>query len=292
MKSITKSAYAKINLHLDITGVMPNGYHSVNNVMQSISLCDTVTLNERSDSDFTVACSNGSVPTAGDNLAIKAALAFRERTGSQMGADIFIDKHIPMAAGLAGGSADAAAVLLGMNELCGLPLSIESLCEIGGGLGADVPFCVKGGTAFADGKGDILRPFPSMPDCTLVVACGGEGVSTPEAFGTLDKLYNSFVSEVFYTPRDISALKNAMESGEIERVAKSIYNIFEQPIISVRPVAANLRRIMLSSGAIGAMMSGSGPSVFGIFKDENFALSACETIRKIGVTPHICKPVI
>lgn len=292
MKNVSKKAYAKINLHLDVTGILPNGYHSVNNVMQSVSLSDTVHVALRSDCNFTVQCDNKDVPLGEDNLAIRAANAFCAQASTPIGADIVIEKSIPMAAGLAGGSADAAAVLLALNELTDFPLSTEELCTVGAELGADIPFCTIGGTAFAQGKGDILQPFPTMPDCTLVVACGGEGVSTPKAFSMLDEIYGNFVSELFYLPRSISPLKEALESGNIGTVAKNLYNIFEQPILAVRPVAANLRRIMLLSGAVGAMMSGSGPSVFGIFETADSALAACETIRKIGVTPHICTPVI
>lgn len=291
MRSVTKKAFAKINLHLDITGVRADGYHDVCNVMQSVSLCDTVTLTERADSEYSVNCNASYVPSDRSNLAVRAALAFCEATGSSIGADITIEKNIPMAAGMAGGSADAAATLLCMNELCDNPLSMDELCKIGGKIGADVPFCIVGGTAFADGKGDILHPFPSMPDCTLVIACGGEGVSTPVAFKMLDELYNNFTSDIFYAPRDLSALERAMSEGNLFATARSIYNIFEKPILSSRPVAANLRRIMLSSGALGAMMSGSGPSVFGIFDSEEKAQAACDTVKKIGVNPHICFPI-
>lgn len=292
MEGISKKAYAKINLHLDITGIMSDGYHSVNNVMQSVSLSDTVHVLPRSDGEFTLRCSMEGVPLGAENLAIRAANAFRAATDINIGADIAIEKNIPMAAGLAGGSADAAAVLIALNELSEYPLSTEELCAIGAKLGADVPFCIIGGTAFAQGKGDILRPFPPMPDCTLVVACGGEGVSTPMAFSMLDGIYGNFASELFYAPHSLLPLKEALESGDAGAVAKNLYNIFEQPVLAIRPVAANLRRIMLLSGAVGAMMSGSGPSVFGIFETVDAANTACETIRKIGVAPHICKPVI
>ena len=291
MTTVKKSAFAKINLHLDITGIMPDGYHSVNNIMQSVSLCDTVTLIPRDDGEYTVSCNVEGVPTDRSNLVVRAAVAFEGATGLRVGADIVIDKSIPMQAGLAGGSADAAATLLSINEMCGSPLGIKDLCELGGRLGADVPFCIVGGTAFAEGKGDILKKLPDMPQCTVVVACGGEGVSTPKAFAMLDEQYNRFSSEIFYAPRQLSAINQALSSGSITDLASNIYNIFEQPILAIRPVASNLRRIMLSSGALGAMMSGSGPSVFGIFDNVEKARAACDTIKKIGVTPHICHPV-
>lgn len=291
MEKTIQKGYAKINLHLDITGIMENGYHSVNTVMHSLSLCDTVTLTKRADRQYTVSCNVSAVPVGNGNLAVRAALLYREAVTDACGADIYIEKNIPMAAGLAGGSADAAAVLRGLNELCGDPLSVKELCAIGSRLGADVPFCICVSAAYATGKGDILHPFPTVPDCTVVVACGGEGMSTPEAYGMLDRLYGGFAEGCGYVPRDMSALRESAEKGDIDGLAASMYNIFEEPVLSVRPVAASLRSILLENGAVGAMMSGSGPSVFGIFTDEKSALRAAEAIKQTGVTPHVCKPI-
>lgn len=286
-----QKGYAKINLHLDITGIMAGGYHSVNTVMQSVSLCDTVTLSLRNDTQYALGCNVDGVPLDGSNLAIKAAKAFEAAVGRQLGADIYIDKSIPMAGGLAGGSADAAAVLRGLNELCGSPLDLNALCRIGGSLGADIPFCIVGGATFADGKGDILHPFPSMPDCTVVIACGGEGVSTPVAYRSLDELYGGFTPDSGYTPKSLTSLYSAAEANDLEGIVSNMFNIFEAPILSMRPVAAKLKQTMLSCGALGAMMSGSGPSVFSIFNSAENAQHACDEIRKMGVTPHICKPI-
>ena len=291
MTTTVQKGYAKINLHLDITGIMSDGYHSVNTFMQSFSLCDTVALGARDDNEYILTCNVVGVPLDGTNLAIRAAKAFEEAIGRRLGATIHIDKSIPMAGGLAGGSADAAAVLRGLNELCGHPLSTKQLCAIGGKLGADIPFCIVGGAAFADGKGDILHPFPTMPDCTIVIACGGEGVSTPEAYRTLDGLYGGFAEDSGYTPKSMSELYAAANAGDLDGIAANIFNIFESPILAVRPVAAELKKLMLSGGAINAMMSGSGPSVFGIFDSEYAAQCTCDKIRKTGVTPHICKPM-
>ncbi len=288
MNYTTQKGYAKINLHLDVTGIIQNGFHSVCTVMQSLSLCDDVTLTLRNDSTHTVSCNIENVPTGRNNIAIRAADAFCETSGVKLGVDIHIEKHIPMAAGLAGGSADAAAVLKGMNELFGNPLSMDVLCRIGGRLGSDIPFCIMGGTRLADGKGDLLHPFPSMPDCTVIVACGGEGVSTPWAYGLLDDIHNKFSD---YTPHSVDALLTAMQSGSINGIANSIFNIFEAPILERRPVARQLKQIMLDRDALGAMMSGSGPSVFGIFTDSRAVDLTCEGIRALGVTPHVCKPI-
>lgn len=291
MKTVTQKGYAKINLHLDITGRTNDGYHLVETVMQSISLCDDITLTKRNDGKFTVSCNVDGVPTDERNLAVKAALLFCEKTGLNIGADIVIYKRIPMAAGMAGGSADAAAVLRAMNELSDNVLSEEELCALGARLGADVPFCVVCGSAYADGKGDKLHAFPTMPDCYIVAACGGEGVSTPWAYETLDGMYNGFYENSGYSPRGIAALSEAVKDGNIDSVAKAMYNIFEEPILTVRPVAKEIRDIMRDNGSVGAMMSGSGPSVFGIFTDKKTAEQTAEQIDKKGYFATVCRPI-
>ncbi len=286
MNTTVQRAYAKINLHLDITGIMTNGFHSVSTVMQTVSLCDTVTLTRREEHGIFISCDNSAVPVGEKNIAWKAADKFMRAAAIDMGVDIHIEKKIPMAAGLAGGSTDAAAVLRGLNTLCGEPLSAEALCIIASELGSDVPFCVVGGSTFADGRGDILHPFPSLPDCTLLIACGGEGVSTPEAYRMLDEKFNRFAS---YAPRTLGALKGALESSDISAVAKGLFNIFEEPILSVRPTAKKIKDTMLRCGAVGAMMSGSGPSVFGIFGDRQTAEKAAEKIAAFAFT-SVCRP--
>ena len=291
MKTVTEKGYAKINLHLDITGRTGNGYHLVETVMQSISLCDEVTLSLREDGAFSLACNVNGVPTDEKNLAIKAILAFREKTGVKYGADIVIKKRIPMAAGMAGGSADAAAALRGFNALCGNLLSTKELCDIGAALGADVPFCIVGGTAYADGKGDVLHDFKKMPDCYILAACGGEGVSTPFAYGTLDGIYDGFYDGSVYKSRGTEELSRAVSNGDVHLIAKAMYNIFEEPILALRPIAKDICETMKKGGALGAMMSGSGPSVFGIFEDKGSAEQTAQTIRQKGYFAQVCRPV-
>lgn len=286
-----QKGYAKINLFLDVTGILPSGLHSVSTVMQSVSLCDTVSVRITGDGRYTVSCTVDNVPLGEDNLAVKATRAFETAVGRTYGAEIVINKCIPMAAGLAGGSADAAAVLRAMNELADFPLSREELCSIGSALGADVPFCITGGTAFADGKGDVLHDFPEIPPCTLVIACGGEGVATPAAYKMLDGLYGDFTARKACRDAELAALKKHAQNGELRLLAESTYNIFEAPTLAIRPVAAGLHATMLESGALCARMSGSGPSVFGIFETEDSAATAAEAISALGITPHICKPV-
>lgn len=291
---IIENGYAKINLHLDVTGILSDGYHAVSTVMQSLSLCDVITVSDikRTDgeSHFPVSCNLSGVPCDERNLAVRAAHLFCQRTGISLSAHIDIEKNIPMAAGMAGGSTDGAAVLRGLNRATGAPLSVEELCGLGAMLGADLPFCIVGGTRFADGRGDALHEFPKMPDCAIVVACEGEGVSTPWGYRLLDDTYNNFL-EGAYTPKDLTPLKKALTNGDIKRVAENIYNIFEEPVLTHRPVAANVKDILLSSGAMGAMMSGSGPSVFGIFESDEKAKAAAESLISQGFKAHICRPV-
>ena len=290
MERITKRGYGKINLHLDITGRMPDGYHCVETVMQSVSLCDEVTLTPRREPFFDASCNVAGVPTDEKNLVVRAALLFREQVPCDFGAHIAIEKSIPMAAGMAGGSADAAAVLLGMNELCGSPLTTEQLCALGSRLGADVPFCVVGGTAFADGRGDVLHPLPPMPSCHLVIACAGEGVSTPWAYGLLDQLHGNFEAGCGYHPKETEPLIDALRTGDLSTVSSSLYNIFEEPVLTQRPVAASIKALLLANGAMGAMMSGSGPSVFGIFDVVETATAASDVLKAEGYQPYLCTP--
>lgn len=291
ISSVSVCGYAKINLHLDMTGRRADGYHTVNTVMQTVSLCDDVTVTLREDEKIFATCNVHGVPADEKNLAVRAALMLREALGTPFGAQIDIFKRIPMAAGLAGGSADAAATLVALNRLLGEPCSVEALCEIGSRLGADVPFCIVGGTCFADGKGDVLHAFPKMPDCAIVIACEGEGVSTPWAYRCLDEIYGNFEESFGYAPKELAPLKFALEGKDLSAIAKNMYNIFEEPVLAERPVAAELRGLFLSCGALGAMMSGSGPSVFAIFSSDAEAEVAVNALQTRGYRPYLCHPM-
>lgn len=290
MTQIKERGYAKINLHLDITAKHSDGYHAVQTVMQTVSLCDEITLSPREDERISISCNRGDVPCDESNLAVRAANRYFETVGERVGLDIHIEKQIPMAAGMAGGSADAAAVLRALNHLFGDRLDEAALCAVGARLGADVPFCVMGGTAYAEGIGERLTPCAPMPDCHILVACGGEGVSTPWAFGLLDTRFSNFDGSS-YTPRGAECLLGAMKNGDVSGMAARLYNVFEEPILAERPVAAKIREEMLGRGALGAMMSGSGPSVFGIFLDEGDAQKAKASLLEMGVFAEICRPV-
>lgn len=290
MTEIKERAFAKINLHLDITAKNADGYHAVQTVMQTVSLCDEITLTPREDEVISITCNRGDVPCDGSNLAVRAANRYFDAVGMRRGFRIHIEKYIPMAAGMAGGSADAAAVLRGLNRFFGELLAEDDLCRVGARLGADVPFCVMGGTAYAEGIGERLRACAPMPDCYILVACGGEGVSTPWAFGLLDERFSNFDGSC-YTPRGVEKLMESMKKGDVTAVAESLYNVFEEPICAERPVAENIRGQMFACGALGAMMSGSGPSVFGIFRDETDAQDAKMRLLQMGVFAEICRPV-
>ena len=281
-------AYAKINLFLDVTGIRDDGYHNVETVMQSISLCDIVDVELLDDHKIIIECDAEGVPLDEKNIANKAARLFFERVGSEKGAKISIKKNIPMAAGLAGGSADGAAVLIALNELFGGVLSNEELCKIGSQLGADVPFCIMCGCMYSDGRGDQLSNFVAVPnDICFVVACGGEGVSTPQAYALLDCEYNNFFE---YEKKGVAALKEKMLIGDVG-FSKEFFNIFEKPISKRRPAVNQIKDIMDANGAARSMMSGSGPSVFGVFCNTDDAKKASLEIEKEGYFSTVAYPV-
>lgn len=285
---ITVKAYSKINLHLDVTGIREDGYHSVETVMQSLSLCDDVTVSLTDDGAVFSSCNEPDVPTDEKNIAVRAAKLYIDTLKSEKGAFIRIEKRIPMAAGLAGGSADAAATLVALNRLFDNALSYDELLSLGASLGADVPFCIVCGTRYSDGKGDVLHDFPALDKgVVFVVACGGEGVSTPWGYRLLDATYGNFIS---YSPIGCESLRVAVAEGEKFEFTKHLFNIFEAPVINERPVAKRLLRALKDNGALAAKMSGSGPSVFGIFEDLASAQSALAAISPIECFACICYP--
>ena len=306
---LTLNAHAKINLFLDITARRPNGYHEIAGVMQAISLCDTVTLEVTEPTGMylcsmgdhptgaetiTLTCSNPDLPTDSRNLAWRAAETFFTATGRGCkNLLIHIEKRIPAAAGMAGGSTNAAAVLVGLNTLFDRPLTSAALCEVGLKLGADVPFCIMGGAQITEGIGETLTPITAMPPCELVVACGGEGVSTPAAYKALDTLYANF-SPTAYTPRadELKTLKTALWQGNLTTLCGSMFNLFETVVLPDRPVARQIKETLLAEGAVTAMMSGSGPSVFGVFpKGDGSAQKACNALMGQGIPAWVCEPI-
>ena len=281
-------AYAKINLHLDITGIRDDGYHNIQSVMHSISICDTVELECVDGEDIIIECDTEGVPLDEKNIAHKAARLFFAKTDIKSGVIIKIKKNIPMAAGLAGGSADGAAVLLGLNRLFDEALCEKELYLLGSALGADVPFCMSCGCCYTTGIGDkMVKVEPLSDNTVLVVACGGEGVSTPEAYRMLDKKYNNFTD---YELRNCQALMQSLADQNCD-FYKHIFNIFEEPISSVRPAVKLAKGIMFDNRAKAAMMSGSGPSVFGIFEDVENAENAVKALKAQGCFASVASPV-
>lgn len=288
MNTIKLNAPAKINLYLEVTSRRPDGYHNIESVMQTVDLFDTLTFTkrERDERGIILECDDVQVPCDEKNLVYRAAKLFFEHTKAlEADVTVHLEKRIPMAAGLGGGSSDAATSLLALNELYGIGLSTDELCALGARIGADVPFCVLQGIAVTRGIGEICSPCAKLPNCFIVIACAGEGVSTPWAYGRLDDTYD-------WDTRDVSSdnLTIALGSGDIARVASQMTNIFESVVLSEREVACLIRDTLSKSGALKAMMSGSGPSVFGIFEDEATANLAVEYLGNQGITAHLTKP--
>ncbi len=267
-------AYGKINLTLDVVGRRADGYHLLDTVMQSVSIWDELELQRRSEPGLRLECNWESLPLDSMNTVFRAAKFFLEDQKLQSeGLYIYIHKYLPSRSGMGGGSADAAAALRGLNELFGTQLSTEKLMALGARVGADVPFCVRGGAARCTGVGADVSPVPAMPDCWLVVCKPPMGMSTPRAYALLDQYP---LSSTQATPRMLDALA----AGNLRRVAKGLANRFDETV-RMGPVRS-LKRAMVEAGALGAMMTGSGSSVYGIFETEQGARAAISQLEGRG----------
>ena len=267
-EKITIEAHAKINLTLDVTGKLPNGYHTVQMVMQSVGLCDKVTLTKTGFDQIIMSCDRADLSAGEDNLAIRAARLFCAETGLQSsGVEISLEKHIPMQAGMAGGSADAAAVLLGMNTLFETGCSIDDLCAMGVKLGADVPYCIRGGTMLAEGIGEVLSPLPSMPHCTVLICKPPVGVPTPEVYRAIDAV------PIAEHP-NAQAMIEALRDRDLHQIGSLLCNVMEPVTAGRHPVITEIRETMMQNGALGARMSGSGSAVFGLYENPEDAETA------------------
>ena len=263
------NAYAKINLVLDVVEKRPDGYHNVDMIMQTVGLCDVITA-EKIFSGIELS-GTGTLSYDKTNLAYKAAKLFFDVTGIKSGARLHIQKNIPMCAGMAGGSTDAAAVLTALNEIFGNPIGKKMLLGISANLGADVPYCIAGGTARAQGIGEIITPIKALPKKTLVIAKPPVSVSTPKAYASLD----------FATMEhpDTEAAAKAIEKGDTDTLYTLMGNSFEDSVFRMHPEIGDIKSKLISSGAKAALMSGSGSAVFGIFEDDTLAASACDSLR-------------
>lgn len=274
MASITVTAPAKLNLTLDVLGKRKDGYHEMKMVMQSVSLADTLTLTLEPGEGIVLSTNLGFLPLDSRNLAAAAALRLQEETGAEWGRlTIELNKKIPVCAGMAGGSSDAAAVLRGMNELCKLGLSMGELAKIGEKVGSDVPYCVMGGTALAQGRGESIEPLPSLPECFAVLAKPSFPISTPELFAQWD-------GQRLRCHPDTAGVLAALEEKDLHGVARRMFNVFEE-VLPPRKRAAveELKGELLHFGALGASMSGTGPTVFGLFEEQAQAQAAAEKLK-------------
>lgn len=279
-QSVHVLAPAKLNLSLDVAGLLPNGYHDLDMVMQTIDLYESLTL--RRSRYLNLSLPGSFVPPNEKNTAYKAALAFFHYTGLLAGVDITIRKAVPVRAGMAGGSADAAGVLVGLNELYGAKLSMSELCALGAGIGADVPFALLGGTCRVKGVGDLMKALPPCPDCWFVVVMPSVGVSTPEAFKRYDELGSP-------THPDCEAQEQAIRAGDLRGMCAAAGNALEA--CSGAEETPAIRRLLTGCGAIASQMTGSGAAVFGVFEREPAAQAAAAALRRTYDQVYVTKPI-
>lgn len=269
-------AMAKINLGLDVLGKRSDGYHEVRMVMQTVYMYDTVDLTMRVRPGITVETNLPFLPVDKGNLVYRAAQLLTEEFGLKNGLHIRLEKHIPVAAGMAGGSSDAAAVLVGVNRMFHLGLSRDALMERGVRLGADVPYCVMRGTALAEGIGEKLTPLPSAPDCHILIAKPPISVSTRY-------VYENLRLDPETAHPDIDRLLTGIRGENLAEVAAGLGNVLETVAVPAWPVIGEIKEQMLENGALGALMSGSGPTVFGVFGDGRRAKQARDALRRSGI---------
>ena len=279
-------AFAKLNLTLDILGKREDGYHDLRMVMQSITLADTLTLEENRGEGLRVSANLRFLPTGEKNLAAAAALRFWEALGREPeDLDIRIEKRIPVCAGMAGGSSDAAAVLRALNQRVGEPFSPKELARLGERVGSDVPYCVLGGTALAEGRGEVLTPLPPLPRCWVVACKPDFPISTPELFAQADRV------KLRRRP-DTAGLVAALEAGDLGGVARRMYNVFEDVLPArLYTRVAEIKNILIQCGALGANMSGSGPTAFGLFDRLEAAQEARACLAQRYRDTFLCETV-
>ena len=271
--SIVLKSYGKINLGLDVLRRREDGYHEVRMIMQTVGLYDLLTMKKIKDDKIQMTCNLTFLPTDERNLVYKAVKLMKDKYHIKDGVEINLNKRIPVAAGMAGGSSNCAAALKGMNQLFDLGLSIDELCEIGVTLGADVPYCVMRGTVLAEGIGEILTPLPACPKCHVLIAKPPISVSTKLVYEKLDS------HEIENHP-DIDGIIDGLYDQDITKVASRMGNVLEKVTIEEYPVIEQIKNVMKEQGALNAMMSGSGPTVFGLYETKEKARKAAAKIRE------------
>lgn len=272
MEQVVLKARAKINLGLDVCGTRDDGYHEVSMVMQTIGIYDKLVIKKQDRPGITIESNAGFLPLNENNLIFKAANLLMQEFGITEGLYVYLNKFIPVAAGLAGGSSDAAATLIGVNRIFHLGLSMEELMQRGVKIGADVPYCIMRGTALAEGIGEKLTRLKSIPKCPIIIAKSAANISTK-------MVYDKFDSLGAVEHPDIKGMCEAIEAGDLKRIASLMGNVLEEVTIPMVPEIQTIKAFMKEHGAINSMMSGSGPTVFGIFEDEETA-RACYSALK------------
>ena len=267
MERLSAKAYAKINLALDVTGRRADGYHLVSMIMQTLDLYDTVTVEKSSDPGIRMSCDRPEIPCGSDNLMVRAAEAFLTYCGIESGIQMTLEKRIPMAAGLAGGSSDAAQVLILLNRLFETGLSQETLQKIALPLGADIPYCILGGTALSEGIGEVLQPLPDCPKLWVLLCKPPQGADTRAVYKAWDML-----DHPLHPP--VKQGMDALQEGDVGKLCDSVGNSLSEETKKMLPVISDIEERMRTYGASAACMSGSGPTVFGIFREEETGKSA------------------
>lgn len=280
MDRLELKALGKINLGLDVLGRRENGYHDVRMVMQTVYLYDRIIMKKSKTPGIRLETNLYYLPVNENNLAYQAAQMLMDEFHMEEGVSIQLDKHIPVAAGMAGGSSNAAAVLFGMNRMFSLGLSQKELMERGVKLGADVPYCIMRGTVLAEGIGEILTPLSPMPKCYVLIAKPAISVSTKIVYEKLDS------HEIEDHP-DIDGILAGLKAGDLKKVAGSMGNVLERVTVDAYPVIDQIKKMMIKEGALNAMMSGSGPTVFGIFEEKATARKAADAIRDARLTKQV-----
>lgn len=280
MDRLELKALGKINLGLDVLGRRENGYHDVRMVMQTVYLYDRIIMKKSKTPGIRLETNLYYLPVNENNLAYQAAQMLMDEFHMEEGVSIQLDKHIPVAAGMAGGSSNAAAVLFGMNRMFSLGLSQKELMERGVKLGADVPYCIMRGTVLAEGIGEELTRLSPLPKCYILIAKPGISVSTRTVYEKLDAL-------TITEHPDIDGLITGLENQDLRAVASSMGNVLEQVTVDAYPVIDRIKNVMKEQGALNAMMSGSGPTVFGIFEDRQTAKKAQRKIKELQIAKQV-----
>ena len=273
MKQIKLDAYGKINLGLDVLGKRDDGYHDLDMIMQSVDLADKIIITKNDSGEITVKSNTGKIPNDESNLAYKAAKVLIDEFDIKKGVEIEIEKNIPISGGMAGGSTDCAAVLKGMNKLFKLKLSEQDLMDRGVKLGADVPYCIMGKTARAQGIGEILTPIPNKLKGYIVLAKPPISVSTGFVYGRIDEV------EVKNKP-DTEAMIEAIKNKDLKALSDTICNVLEEVTIPDYPIVQEIKDKMMAHGALNSMMTGSGPTVFGLYDDKKKAIETVDALKE------------